>query len=85
MTTEQLFKKYSTLQEFVYEGYLEYLVNKEDFMEAMIEFAKYHVENALKKASEKAEIEWDGLPGIGEFQCVNKESILNSYPLDNIV
>ena len=51
---------------------------------AMIEFAKYHVTLALQSASSNAELEWDELPGIGEFQCVNKESILNAYSLNNI-
>jgi hypothetical protein len=48
--------------------------------QAMIEFAKIHVETALKEASQKAECK--------EFMTgsyvVNKESILNSYPLTNI-
>ena len=83
MTTEQLFKKYSTLREFVYEGHSEYLVNKEDFMEAMTEFAKYHVENALKNAINKAEIVHKNYFNTDAW--INEKSILNSYPLDNIV
>jgi len=59
-------------------------VSISDAIEAMIEFAKLHVEAALKEASENAEITWDGLPSIGEFQIIDKESILNSYPLTNI-
>jgi hypothetical protein len=42
----------------------------------MIEFAKLHVEAALKEASSQAH--WDGSDG------VNIKSILNSYPLTNI-
>ena len=51
-----------------------------DIEKAMIEFAKFHVEAALKEASEKAKcIEYM----VGEYD-VDKESILNSYQLDNI-
>ena len=53
----------------------------------MIEFAKMHVEAALKEASEKAKItyEYDGNTG-SEYcnEYVDVESILKSYPLDNI-
>lgn len=47
---------------------------------AMIEFAKMHVEEALKQASEKATTDGygDGYAGIDE------ESILTAYPLENI-
>jgi len=48
--------------------------------DAMIEFAKLHVEAALKEASEKAKcIEYM----VGEY-TVKKDSILNSYPLNKI-
>lgn len=49
--------------------------------ECMIEFAKMHVTEALKQASEKAEIEndWDNQKG-----NISKDSILTAYPLDNI-
>jgi hypothetical protein len=64
----------------------------------LIEFAKIHVEAALKVASEKSYAEssssnitskhWDGRQGLicvhlGRVS-VNKDSILNSYPLKNI-
>ncbi len=72
--------------------------------EAMIEFAKLHVEQALKEASEKATwkhesfdtyfgdsrdfdfIDTDGAgdPSTGHNVFVDKDSILNSYSLDNI-
>ena len=71
---------------------------------AMIEFAKLHVEQALKEASEKATwkhesfdtyfgdsrdfdfIDTDGAgdPSTGHNVFVDKDSILNSYSLDNI-
>ena len=48
----------------------------------LIEFAKLHVEAALKAASEKAYFR-----DSNGFVCTteeNKESILNAYPLENI-
>ena len=51
--------------------------------ECMIDFAKLHVEAALKKASENAESVYDS-----EEECfinaVEQDSILNAYPLENI-
>ena len=49
--------------------------------EMMIEFAKLHVSQALLKASENAQTECD--EG-GETGFVNKETVLNAYPLNNI-
>lgn len=67
------------------------------FKEQIIAFAKYHAENALKAAAENAEIagQWkyeavDAPKGtMGNYskkfiQLVDKESILNAYPIDNI-
>jgi hypothetical protein len=48
--------------------------------EIMIEFTKLHVEAALKEASEDVELETYGNFG----NSVNKDSILNSYPLEKI-
>lgn len=62
--------------------------NGSTFVETcMIEFAKLHVEAALKEASEKAEAfvrtngEWTSS---NVTAGVNKNSILNSYPLNKI-
>ena len=55
-------------------------IDIEDAKEAIIEFAKLHVEAALKAASEDVELETYGSFG----NSVNKESILNAYPLTNI-
>ncbi len=49
--------------------------------ESMIEFAKLHVQAALKEASEemaKDTMYWNG------SDYVDKKAILNSYPLENI-
>jgi hypothetical protein len=66
----------------------------EDVVKYMIEFAKYRVEQALKEASEKACLEVENYKGkhlsieesLDDYtDCrVNKESILNAYPLENI-
>jgi hypothetical protein len=53
----------------------------------MIEFAKMHVEAALKVASERAEISWENDIIKNAYQdttCVDENSILNSYSLDDI-
>ena len=47
---------------------------------AMIEFAKLHVEAALKEANRKVIVTYYYDEGIR----VNKDSILNAYPLTNI-
>ena len=68
----------------VYFQFTKCIMNHRDIKIAMIEFAKLHVIEALKQASEKvtAHIEWiDEDPNT---PIVNKESILNAYPLENI-
>lgn len=60
--------------------------------EAMIEFAKMHVQEALKQASEKADADFtylgDDLKEIGAEYIevyIIKDSILNAYSLENII
>ena len=65
--------------------------------EAMIEFAKMHVQEALKQASENAFVEYIDLNTDEIFDYtdvitdddvevnINKDSILNAYPLENII
>jgi hypothetical protein len=52
----------------------------------MIEFAKLHVEAALKNASEKAKMQTRNKNKFDElnYNIIHKQSILNAYPLDNI-
>jgi hypothetical protein len=52
--------------------------------EMMIEFAKLHVEAALKAASKKAKVVDVGIDYAITEWAVDKNSILNSYPLSNI-
>ena len=63
--------------------------NHSDIKKAMIEFDKLHVEAALKAASEKATVTPIDHEEISEGSFrpiwgVDDDSILNSYPLDNI-
>ena len=55
-------------------------VHSKNAKQAMIEFAKLHVIEALKEASEKAEIEDLSY----DDRIVNVKSILNAYSLENI-
>ena len=79
-----------TAAEFFDEG------NFNNVTDMLIEFAKMHVQEALKQASEKGFIEYIDLNTDGTFDYtdvitdddvgvnVNKDSILNAYPLDLI-
>jgi len=50
----------------------------------MIEFAQMHVAEALRIASEEAETDFDALPYDEYRYFVDKDSILNAYPLEDI-
>jgi len=56
--------------------------------EMMVEFAKIHVQEVLKQASEKAEVatEYENPvnPSMGSYEVVDKCSILEAYSLDNV-
>ena len=52
---------------------------------ALIEFAKLHVEQALKEASEKVVLDYGDYLSDGNYErIIDRDSILNSYPLSNI-
>lgn len=78
--------KISTLQEFLKNKQWENGMNlQEKIHESTIEFTKLHVEAALKEASEKATVNINGfIQEYDENCCVDKDSILNTYPLENI-
>ena len=79
-----------TAAEFFDEG------NFNNVTDMLIEFAKMHVQEALKQASEKAFVEYIDLNTDEIFDYtdvitdddvevnINKDSILNAYPLDLI-
>ena len=78
--------KIPTAEEFINEngGFLKYS-SAQEFVECqslMIEFAKLHVEAALKEA-EKETVKHISKT-ILELNMYNKNSILNAYPLENI-
>jgi hypothetical protein len=78
-TAEDIMKKYETKKEGVIVdpwGSMGEMFNDNDVEAMMIEFAKIHVEAALKEGSENAEANYNAE--------VNKSSILNAYPLENI-
>ena len=60
----------------------------EDIKNIMIEFAKLHVEAALKEASKEVKTFDVYNESCGDLECkvtlVKKDSILNAYPLENI-
>ena len=59
-------------------------IDIEDARESIIEFAKLHVESALKEASENATtINKPKFKGDINY-VVDGDSILNAYPLENI-
>lgn len=70
--------------------------NDFDTHQAMIDFARHHVEKALENASEEAYVEYIDLTSDEIFDYtdvitnddveanVNKDSILNAYPKENI-
>lgn len=58
------------------------------YTDCMIEFAKYHVEKALLRASEEGDVTIERtvtLSGSTWNHVVDKNSILNAYPLDLII
>ena len=80
-TAEEYVKQYPYIDSFLSsaQGY-------EVLTTFMKEFAKLHVEAALKAASENAKTEYiepDGC-ATGDYYDINKDSILNSYSIENI-
>ena len=78
LVRDELFKTPLTEEEKHY--YIDRIITYDDYIKGMIEFAKMHVEEALKQASENAESYVIG----GLTSDVDKDSILNAYPLDLI-
>ena len=79
-------KKLPTAEELIlktgsHEFWDNFYVVKEEIKDAMIEFAQMHVEAALKAAGENAHTK--DVPYTEDTE-VDKDSILNSYPLENI-
>ena len=84
-------KKIPTAEEFIRNSLVLTNAYNKEVEQKMIEFAKLHVEAALKAASEKAKIINDPDSYCGNTgseyppdQIISKDSILNSYLLDLI-
>ena len=78
LVRDELFKTPLTEEEKHY--YIDRIITYDDYIKGMIEFAKMHVQEALKQASEKAESYVIG----GLTSEVDKDSIINAYSLDLI-
>jgi len=75
-----------TAEEF-YDTNSDYMDSPSNTINLMIEFAKLHVEAAKEEISKKARTKSDWSGNTGSEYCdtiVDKDSILNSYPLTNI-
>ena len=94
LVRDELFKTPLTEEEKHY--YIDRIITYDDYIKAMIEFAKMHVQEALKQASKKAFVEYIDLTTDETFDYtdvitdddvevnINKDSILNAYHLENI-
>ena len=84
-TAEELFKKYCNFCQFE-EGPNQCVMDIDNFKEAYMEGVKYHIEAALKQASEKVILDYGDYISDGHYErIIDKDSILNSYPLNNII
>lgn len=87
MTADYILRK--NLAEYIEQGKCSSQHRADAINDAMIEFAKLKVTEALKQASEKARVD-SIYEGDNEFEepqfsyKVDKNSILNSYDLNNI-
>ena len=87
LVRDELFKTPLTEEEKHY--YIDRIITYDDYIKGMIEFAKMHVLEALKQASENATVTPIDHEEISEGSFrpiwgVDDESILNAYPLENI-
>lgn len=95
-TAEDFLQDHLQISHFFNEKYEKMTCFSDDVQQAMVEFAKLHVEAALKEAAEKARVQMSNGYGVNEIIIypnslvdtavitTNAASILNSYPLDNI-
>lgn len=94
LVRDELFKTPLTEEEKHY--YIDKIISHDDYIKGMIEFAKYHVEQALEKAYLDSEMrvsenDTNEYPSFTDNYddgyvtiTVSKDSILNAYPLENI-
>lgn len=82
LVRDELFKTPLTEEEKHY--YIDRIITYDDYIKGMIEFAKYHVQKALEKASTVAEGVAHQYIEVAVDEEYNKEAVLNAYPLENI-
>lgn len=73
-----------TAEEFIDINAIAFLANPQSIM---IEFAKLHVEAALKEINKKSELIWENdiiKTAYENSVWINEDSIKNAYSLDNI-
>ena len=84
MTIRQVFAKHSNLTS-LSDGDYEHMMDEEDFTNAAKELIEYHVKEALLQASKqvatKLKEDVQELSMNDEWTEIDKDSILNSYPL----
>ena len=82
MTTEELIKKTKKLFVPYYNDTEIAAIAVNDVQQLMLEFAKHNVEEALTAACAKGEARVHGTGSV--WAEIEDDSILNSYPLENI-
>jgi hypothetical protein len=93
MKAEEFLNQHLTISHFYDDITDQMVVPSSQLEQAMVDFAKIHVKQALKEASEKVimydandiddpELDESGMAY--EYYIVDKESILNAYPLNKI-
>ena len=94
LVRDELFKTPLTEEE--KHHYIDRIITHDDYIKGMIEFAKYHVEQALEKAYLDSEMrvsenDTNEYPSFTDNYddgyvtiTVSKDSILKAYPLENI-
>jgi hypothetical protein len=75
ITAEEFLQNNLTISHFYNDEYGKMCCLSDEMQKAMIEFAKLHVESALKEANKKA---------IMTGYVDSGQTILNAYPLENI-
>jgi hypothetical protein len=80
-TAEDFLQEHSKISHFYDDKTNQMVCFSADVQQALIDFAKLHVELALKTAAENAII----IPSEEDIEeYVDQKSIINAYPLDNI-
>jgi hypothetical protein len=72
-----------TVQEFLESNNLPDVLSGGTLDFALTEFAKFHVEKALRTASEEAYL-IESIKHSAIYDTIDKDSIINAYPLTNI-